>query len=95
MNASFKIPTINIGDRQKGRPKAISVIDCDSSTGSIVEAIQLAMSGEFRAKALNAVNPYGEGNASECIVKHLKLVNWDNLIRKPFFDIDLSRQNQD
>ena len=44
---SFKIPTINIGDRQKGRLKAESVIDCEAKKENIQEAIQKALSPEF------------------------------------------------
>ena len=61
---SFGIPTINIGDRQKGRMQGASVINCLPETESIEKAIFRALSPEFRALAAGAENPYGDGNTS-------------------------------
>lgn len=66
---SFGIPTINIGARQQGRLAAESVLHCQVDTASIEYAITKAISPEFRLRAKNAVNPYGQGNAAAQIVK--------------------------
>lgn len=68
----FGIPTINIGDRQKGRLKAESIIDCEPNQREIINAIEKAKSSDFRTIASNAKNPYGDGNTSEMIVKEIK-----------------------
>lgn len=47
---SFKIPTINIGDRQKGRIQASSVINCEPNKNDILEAIDKALSNEFKKR---------------------------------------------
>ena len=59
---SFKIPTINIGDRQKGRIQAQSIINCEPTMGDILKAIERARTPEFRKNCEKAVNPNGDGN---------------------------------
>lgn len=84
---SFKIGTINIGDRQKGRIAASSVINCSPTYESISEAFTKLYSFEFQ-KSLNKVhNPYGNGGASKKIIEILKDINSDSNIKKEFFDI--------
>ena len=85
---SFNIPTINIGDRQKGRCKAESVIDCKAEFNSISDAVSRAMSEEFRAVARKAVNPYGDGNTSMRIAKEIiSALNKGLDLKKKFYDI--------
>lgn len=84
---SFKIGTINIGDRQKGRIKAESVIDCKSDKVSILEAFDKLYSVEFQNSLSNIKNPYGDGCASQKIVEVLKNVNLGNILKKSFYDI--------
>jgi len=84
---SFKIGTINIGDRQKGRIKADSVIDCESGKNEIEKAFIKLDSIEFKKTIMNVVNPYGEGGASMKIKKLLKITDTSNLLKKIFFDI--------
>lgn len=86
---SFKIPTINIGDRQKGRQQAKSVINCVSQREKICEAMALALSKEFRENLCNVQNPYGDGNASGKIVEILshKLLNTEINLKKQFYDV--------
>lgn len=84
---SFKIGTINIGDRQKGRIKADSVIDCKPEKSDILNAIHSIYCEEFRSKLKNIVNPYGDGGASRKIVAKLKQINLDDIIKKDFYDI--------
>ena len=64
---SFKIPTINVGDRQKGRLKASSVIDCKAAEKSIDRALNFAFSSAFQEKITFTVNPYGDGHTSKII----------------------------
>ena len=84
---SFKKPTINIGDRQKGRLKADSVIDCEPSSDSILKAIHTTFSSEFKTRLLSTKNPYGSGGASRTIVDILETSSFDNLLKKSFYDL--------
>ena len=84
---SFKVGTINIGDRQQGRLKAKSVIDCLPDKKSIDEAIKRVYSSDFQKILKNVKNPYGDGYASEKIISVLKNTSLDNILKKPFFDI--------
>ncbi len=65
---SFGVPTINIGDRQKGRIQADSVINCEPEMDAFERALSLVMSDGFQVKARNTVNPYGDGKTSGKIV---------------------------
>lgn len=86
---SFKIPTINIGDRQKGRIQAASIINCEPIATSINKAIELALSGAFRKSLKTVVNPYGHGNTSDIIASITKdyLLNNKLNVKKKFYDI--------
>ena len=64
---SFKIGTVNIGDRQKGRLRSSSVIDCIAKEASIKKAIKTLFNDEFKNNLKFAKNPYGEGKASKNI----------------------------
>ncbi len=85
---SFNIPTINIGDRQRGRMKNKSVIDCEPERSSIERAIQIAFSPEFRQGIINVENIYGKGGASEKIKEILKQVDLSNILKKKFYNLD-------
>ena len=84
---SFKIPTINIGDRQRGRMKADSVIDCEPTEKEISEAIAKAISRKFQESCKHTVNPYGTGGASELIVHKIEETDFKNLLKKQFYDL--------
>jgi len=84
---SFKIPTVNIGDRQKGRIKANSVISCSPERNEIENAIKLGLSMEFSNSVKNVVNPYGNPGASLKIVDLLKVVKLDNILKKEFYNL--------
>ena len=85
---SFKKATINIGDRQRGRTKAESVIDCRPEKKWILEAIKKAYSNEFN-KILKVVkNPYGEGGASEKIVNMVEGFSLKGILKKEFYDLE-------
>jgi UDP-N-acetylglucosamine 2-epimerase len=86
--ASFKLPVVNIGDRQRGRFHAENVIDCGYSRDQILSAIKKATSAEFRKTLSNLVNPYGDGHAADRIVAGLKNATLDsNLLLKRFHQI--------
>lgn len=86
---SFGIPTINIGDRQRGRLQAESVINCRPERADILRALDRACSPEFRARAAKAVNPYGDGNTSGKICEIIKdtLLSGGIDLKKKFYDI--------
>jgi GDP/UDP-N,N'-diacetylbacillosamine 2-epimerase (hydrolysing) len=87
---SFKIPTVNIGDRQKGRIKAKSIIDCKPEEKEIIKAINKALSQEFQEMIKDIENPYGDGNTSEKIVGIIKcfLEKQKINLKKKFYDIE-------
>ena len=85
---SFKKPTINIGDRQKGRIRAASIIDCDPEIESIINSIKKALSFDFQESIKKTINPYGNGGASAKIVKILENYNFDDILKKNFYNID-------
>lgn len=84
---SFHTPTINIGDRQRGRIKGKTVVDCEPDVNSIRDAIGKVMSPEFQSELKSAVNPYGTANASERIVPILKSTDLDEIVKKKFYNI--------
>lgn len=84
---SFKIGTINIGDRQKGRVKASSIIDCGPNKSEILQAFKKLYSKEFQEILKTTMNPYGDGCASLKIIEVLKNVSLDNILKKSFYDI--------
>lgn len=84
---SFRKGTINIGDRQRGRLQATSVINCEPTRLAVTASLQRLYSTEFQS-SLNAVrNPYGDGGASEKIIATIKTVALDGLVKKHFYDI--------
>ena len=84
---SFKKATINIGDRQKGRLKAASVIDCEPNKSSILGAINRSFSQEFLSQLPLTQNPYGNGGASKAIVEKLENKLFSTLLKKSFHDL--------
>jgi len=84
---TFKIPTINIGDRQNGRLKATSVIDCEPKTDAILESIKKAKSNDFQKKLRDVLNPYGKAGASLRIKEKIKSFNIEGILKKKFFNI--------
>jgi len=69
---SFHIPTINIGDRQRGRIRADSVINCSPDREAIITAMKKAVLMTEKGELAHMVNPYGDGNASEKIIQIIK-----------------------
>lgn len=80
---SFGLPVVNIGDRQKGRLRAATVIDCPPET----EAIEAALQKAFQKGRGKAENPYGDGHSAERIVRILKKIDYNsNIYKKTFKD---------
>ena len=86
---SFKKATINIGDRQKGRARASSVIDVRPDKEEILAAIKRAYSKEFEQTLKDTINPYDGGNPSKKMVKILKETKLDGILKKKFYDVGL------
>jgi UDP-hydrolysing UDP-N-acetyl-D-glucosamine 2-epimerase len=87
---SMGVPTVNIGDRQRGRLRASSVIDCSKNHGDILNALDKAMSDEHQALSKQTVNPYGQAGASSKICNHLKHVELENVLMKRFYDLPVT-----
>lgn len=73
----FKIPTVNIGDRQNGRVRHESVIDADYSIQSIKDAVKLVLSQEFKKNLENMSFKFGDGHAAERMVEIIKDIKID------------------
>jgi len=86
---TFKIGTIDIGDRQKGRIAPESVIHCEPTKESILESFDKLYSESFRRTLSDVINPYGEGGATQKIIEVLKTVELSKILKKSFYDIKL------
>ncbi len=84
---SFLKGTINIGNRQKGRLKSKSIIDCNPSKLEIKKAINKLYSKDFQDSLKCVVNPYGDGDASKKIIERIKNINLDGILMKKFYDL--------
>ena len=84
---TFKIGTMNIGDRQKGRLNAKSVIDCEPTKESIKNAVDTLYSEDFQKMLQYVVNPYGEEGATEKIMDILKNEPIPEETKKEFYDL--------
>ena len=79
--------TVNIGDRQRGRLKASSVIDCAPLRADIVRAINRLYAEDFQSSLKSVTNPYGEGGASAKVVEILERCDLGSLLKKRFHDL--------
>jgi GDP/UDP-N,N'-diacetylbacillosamine 2-epimerase (hydrolysing) len=84
---SLQKGTVNIGNRQRGRLRAASVIDCRADVKSIKRAIDTLFSSEFQSALPKVLNPYGEGDVASKIVSVLKTCSLEGIVRKRFFDV--------
>jgi len=88
---SFKIGVVNIGNRQKGRAKSSSVIDCDTSILEIEKAIKVIFSESYKSKISKIINIYESKDVSNKILSEIKSYNLDGILMKKFYDsINLS-----
>lgn len=84
---SFNIPTLNIGDRQKGRIMGDTIYNCSTMERDIYKGMKIILSDGFRAKAKNAKNPYEKENTAENILNQLKFHSLDDIVQKSFYNI--------
>lgn len=85
---SFHIPTVNVGNRQMGRMKAGTVVDCGTAQDEIEKAFTEALSEKFRNKCMEESNPYEGKNTAENIMKHIKnYLKVFNNTEKKFYDM--------
>lgn len=87
---AFHVPTVNVGDRQRGRLQSESIINCGEATDNIVAAINHVMTTEFKDVCNKVISPYGDGHAAERIAKKIyEVVDSDKMdLKKKFFDIE-------
>ncbi len=84
---TFKVPTVNIGDREKGRIMAPNVICCEQNTISIRNAISKAISSDFKESIKGIVNPYDQADTAKMVTKVLEQFQIPETIKKTFFDL--------
>ena len=86
---AFQVPTVNIGDRQRGRLQAASIVNCGTTKEEIVSGIRLALSDEHKSVCKTVISPYGDGNAAKQISdKAVEIVvNGGIDLKKKFYDI--------
>ena len=84
---SFRIATINIGDRQKGRVRAESVIDCKPDIASISSAFDRLDDPIFQDKVKNTINPHGLPGASSRILREIRKARLEDALKKSFRDL--------
>lgn len=87
---SMGVGTIDIGDRQRGRLRASSVIHCEPTSDKIMQALLILYSPEFKASLSQVINPYGAGGASQRIVEVLATHPLEQLVKKKFHDLPQS-----
>lgn len=87
---SLQTPTVDIGDRQKGRVRSSTVLHCELEQSQIEQAITQALSPEHQVLCQTAKNPYGEGRASEYIVKTISQLDFNSMTQKHFVDREFS-----
>lgn len=81
---SLKTATINIGNRQKGRTQAKSVINTPINRADIRNAFDMLKNESFRTLLPDIINPYGDGNTAEKIINILEKINFKTLLIKRF-----------
>jgi len=85
---SFHVPTINIGDRQKGRLQAESIVNCGADKEEIANSLNQVLSVEFREKIKDIVNPYERDHTSDRIIVEIKNALAKGIdLKKTFYDL--------
>lgn len=89
---AMKLPAVNIGDRQKGRIMAESIICCEPAAEEIVLAMEKALSPVCKAEGTDGVNPFGDGRTSQRILEVIKmfLADGPHTVKKTFYDIEVT-----
>lgn len=92
---AMHIPTIDIGDRQKGRFFADSIIHCDIVKESIIDAIEKANTQDFRDMVREVDNPFGDGNTSLRMIEILKKISENHIdLKKDFYDVEFEVKDE-
>lgn len=84
---SFRIPTLNVGDRQKGRLASQSVVNCGTSKEEVLRGLQICLSTEMQVAAKTFNNPYAKENTARLIYSKLKSVKLDDIKMKSFYNL--------
>lgn len=84
---SFGKPTLDIGDRQKGRMAADSVFHCDPDKDSVLSGLEIVLSPSFREKAAQTRNPYEKDGSAKAIFDIISTYPLTELNQKHFYDI--------
>jgi len=84
----LKVPTVNIGDRQKGRLRVKSILDCEADTNAISQAIETALTESFRHDIRDLIHPSEQADTAQKIVRMLATVDLQGIIKKSFHDIN-------
>lgn len=84
---SAHIPTLNIGDRQKGRTHGDSVYDCTSDKESVIKGLDMVLSSSFKEIALKASNPYDKENTAQSVFDVISTYPLDELKQKSFYNL--------
>jgi GDP/UDP-N,N'-diacetylbacillosamine 2-epimerase (hydrolysing) len=92
---SLATGTINIGDRQLGRVRTSSIIDCVPTVTSIKNALSKLFDSKFQSNLQDVVNPHGGGNVAEHIVAVLRTHSLENIVKKSFYDLESQSKKND
>lgn len=84
---AFKKPTINLGNRQEGRTKSLSIIDCEFKISKIIKKIDYCYDEKFLKKIRSQRSLYSSKNVSEKIIQVIQKTNLKDLIKKKFIDL--------
>jgi GDP/UDP-N,N'-diacetylbacillosamine 2-epimerase (hydrolysing) len=84
---SFKVPTVNIGDRQRGRLQAASILNCSTNASAIHQAIGHALSPAFQKALSGITSPYDRPGTCSTIVGLLKNTDLSGIIKKTFYNV--------
>jgi len=86
----LRVPTVNIGDRQRGRLRAASIVDVPDDAAAICAAIETVSAPGFRASLPPDLSLFGTGNAAPQIVRVLRETDLHRITTKPFYDLPVS-----
>jgi UDP-N-acetylglucosamine 2-epimerase len=86
---SFKVGTLNLGNRQTGRIKVKSVINTNFTKKDIIIGVKKILSKNFKSQIKNIKNPYYKNNSSEIIIKKILTYRNKNLLIKKFNDLKI------
>jgi len=88
---ALRVPTVNIGDRQRGRLQSKSIVNCKADTESIISGINIALSEDHAMKCREVISSYGDGHAAKKIAnKIIEIIQVGHInCMKKFYDIGI------